>query len=47
MGAAGSFGSGFAKIPVTGIVLVIAVIAVGTVAWRKGYVGKIRARLHR
>jgi hypothetical protein len=47
MGAAGSFGSGFAKIPVTGIVLVIAVIAVGTVAWRKGYLRKVHDRFRR
>ncbi|MDI6867602.1 CARDB domain-containing protein [Methanoculleus sp.] len=47
MGMTGSFGSGFEKMPVTEIVLVVVVIAAGIVVWRKGYVGKIRARFRR
>jgi len=46
-GGFGSFGSGINRIPVTQIVVVIIVAILGIIAWRKGLVGKIRARFRR
>ncbi|WP_300999015.1 COG1361 S-layer family protein [Methanoculleus sp.] len=47
MGLFGSFGSGFSQIPVLEILLVIVGGAAIIVAWRKGYLGKIRDRFRR
>lgn len=41
----GSFGSGLGKIPVVPIVLVLAAAIAGIVAWRKGWLGKVRDRV--
>ena len=38
------FGSGFSKIPIIPILIVIIAIIGVLVAWRKGYLGKIRER---
>ncbi len=40
-----SFGAGFAQIPVVEILLAIVGGVAVAVAWRKGYLGKIRDRL--
>jgi hypothetical protein len=43
----GSFGSGLSQIPVFEILLVIIGGVVVVVAWRKGYLGKIRDRIRK
>ncbi len=47
MGMFGSFGSGLSQIPVFEILLVIIGGVVVVVAWRKGYLGKIRDRIRK
>jgi hypothetical protein len=47
MGMFGSFGSGFGQIPVVEILLVIIGGVAVVVAWRKGYLGKIRDRMRK
>lgn len=46
-GMFGGFGSGINKIPFVEIALIIVAGVVLAVAWRKGYLGKIKARLRR
>jgi hypothetical protein len=45
MGPFGSFGSGFSQIPFLQIALIGLVAVAALVAWRKGYLGKIRNRV--
>ena len=47
MGMFGGFGSGLNQIPVTQIVLVLLAGIVLVVGWRKGWAGKIRAKIRR
>ena len=47
MGVFGSFGSGFGQIPVLEILLVIVGGVAVVVGWRKGYFGKLRARMRK
>ncbi len=43
----GSFGGGFAQIPVVEILLALIGCVAVAVAWRKGYLGKILTRVRK